>query len=61
MVRGIPSCVTSEQPARSALIGTRSLDVSMSLLPQMPARFEFISFDSRQRTLAATIGLKVAP
>jgi predicted nucleic acid-binding protein len=45
----------------SAAIGTRSLDVLHVAVAKCLRVSEFISFDSRQRTLAATIGLKVAP
>jgi hypothetical protein len=45
----------------SANVGTRSLDI----LPGAPAKalraVEFVSFDGRQRTLAAAVGLRVAP
>lgn len=45
----------------SAMIGTRSLDVLHVAAAKCLRVGEFISFDSRQRTLATTIGLKVAP
>jgi len=45
----------------SAMIGTRSLDVLHVAVAKCLRVTEFISFDSRQRTLAATVGLKVAP
>jgi len=45
----------------SAVLGTRTLDI----LPVAAARSlrasEFISFDARQRSLAAAVGLKVSP
>jgi predicted nucleic acid-binding protein len=45
----------------SATIGTRSLDVLHVATAKFLRVAEFISFDSRQRTLATTVGLKVAP
>jgi hypothetical protein len=45
----------------SATIGTRSLDVLHVAAAKCMRVSEFISFDSRQRTLATTVRLKVAP
>ena len=45
----------------SATIGTRSLDVLHVATAKCLRVTEFISFDSRQRTLATTVGLKVGP
>ena len=45
----------------SATVGTRSLDIIHVATAKALRAVEFISFDNRQRTLAATIGLKVAP
>jgi hypothetical protein len=45
----------------SATVGTRSLDVLHVAAAKCLRVAEFISFDSRQRTLAAIVGLKVAP
>ena len=45
----------------SATIGTRSLDILHVATAKALRAVEFVSFDSRQRTLAATVGLKVAP
>jgi hypothetical protein len=45
----------------SASLGTRSLDVLHIGVAKAVRAVEFISFDGRQRTLAATVGLKVGP
>jgi hypothetical protein len=45
----------------SAVIGTRSLDVLHVTAAKALRSVEFVSFDARQRTLAATVGLIVAP
>ena len=45
----------------SATVGTRSLDVLHVAAARCLRAAEFISFDSRQRALAAAVGLKVAP
>lgn len=45
----------------SATVGTRSLDIVHVATAKALRASEFISFDNRQRTLAATVGLKVAP
>jgi predicted nucleic acid-binding protein len=45
----------------SATIGTRSLDILHVATAKALRAVEFVSFDSRQRTLAATVALKVAP
>lgn len=45
----------------SATVGTRSLDVLHVATAKVLRAVEFVSFDTRQRTLAATVGLKVAP
>ena len=41
--------------------GTRSLDILHVAAAKTLRATEFISFDARQRALAATIGLRVAP
>ncbi len=45
----------------SAAVGTRSLDVLHVAAAKALRAREFVSFDARQRALAAAIGLKVAP
>ena len=49
----------------SAAVGARSLDISLDILHVAAAKalraVEFVSFDGRQRTLAAAVGLRVAP
>lgn len=45
----------------SAAIGTRSLDIIHVAVAKALRAVEFVSFDARQRTLAATVGLKVSP
>lgn len=45
----------------SAAIGTRSLDILHVAAAKALRAVEFASFDTRQRTLAATVGLKVGP
>ncbi len=45
----------------SATVGTRSLDILHVAAAKALRAVEFVSFDGRQRTLAATVGLKVAP
>jgi len=45
----------------STTIGTRSLDVLHVATAKCLRVTESISFDSRQRTLATTVGLKVGP
>ena len=49
----------SEQ--HSGTVGTRSLDIMHVATAKALRVPEFVSFDSRQRTLAVTVGLKVAP
>jgi len=49
----------SERP--SMLIGTRSLDVLHVAAAKSLRANVFVSFDDRQRKLAATVGLKVSP
>ncbi|MCP5520833.1 MAG: type II toxin-antitoxin system VapC family toxin [Verrucomicrobiales bacterium] len=45
----------------SATIGTRSLDILHVAAAKTMRAVGFVSFDNRQRTLAAKVGLKVAP
>jgi predicted nucleic acid-binding protein len=45
----------------SATVGTRSLDILHVAAAKGLRAVEFVSFDGRQRTLAAAVGLKVAP
>ena len=45
----------------TATAGTRSLDILHVAAAKVLRAVEFISFDARQRGLAATVGLKVAP
>jgi len=45
----------------SATVGTRSLDILHVAIARALRVVEFASFDTRQRTLAATVGLKVVP
>ena len=45
----------------SAIIGTRSLDILHVAVARSLRVGEFVTFDTRQRTLAASIGLKVGP
>ena len=45
----------------SATIGTRSLDILHVAAARALRAVEFVSFDGRQRTLAATVGLNLAP
>jgi len=49
----------SEQ--HSAVNGARSLDILHVASAKMLNATEFISFDNRQRTLAAASGFRVAP
>lgn len=49
----------SEQ--HSMAIGTRSLDILHVAAAKAARAVEFASFDARQRTLAATVGLRVVP
>ena len=42
-------------------VGTRSLDILHVAAAKALRAVEFVSFDGRQRTLAAAVGLKVAP
>ena len=49
----------SEQ--HSGTVGTRSLDILHVATAKALRAAEFVSFDGRQRTLAAAVGLKVAP
>jgi predicted nucleic acid-binding protein len=53
------SCHLSER--HSALIGTRSLDVLHVAAAKSLRAKVFVSFDDRQRKLAAAVGLTVAP
>ena len=45
----------------SATVGTRSMDILHVAVARVLRAVEFISFDSRQRTLALVLGLRVAP
>jgi hypothetical protein len=45
----------------SAVVGTRSLDILHVAAAKLLHTDEFVSFDIRQRTLAAAAGLKVGP
>ena len=45
----------------TATVGTRSLDILHVAAAKALRAVEFVSFDGRQRTLAAAVGLKVAP
>ena len=45
----------------SATVGTRSLDILHIAAAKALRAVEFVSFDGRQKTLAAMVGLKVAP
>jgi predicted nucleic acid-binding protein len=45
----------------SAVIGTRSLDILHVAAAQAVRATELVSFDTRQRALAAAVGLSVAP
>jgi len=45
----------------SAKVGTRSLDILHVAAATAVRAGEFVSFDTRQRALAAALGLKVAP
>lgn len=45
----------------SAVTGTRSLDILHVAAAKALRTVEFVSFDARQRALAAAVGLKVAP
>ncbi len=45
----------------SAVIGTRSLDILHVAAAQAVRATELVSFDARQRALAAAVGLSVAP
>jgi predicted nucleic acid-binding protein len=45
----------------SAVIGTRSLDVLHIAAAKTLGAVELLSFDTRQRTLAATLGLSTSP
>ena len=45
----------------SATVGARSLDILHVAAAKALRAVEFVSFDGRQRTLAAAVGLKVAP
>ena len=45
----------------SIRLGTRSLDILHIAVAKVIRGVEFISFDARQRALAATVGFKVAP
>ncbi len=45
----------------SSTVGTRSLDILHVAVAKALRAVEFASFDNRQRTLAATVGLRVAP
>jgi len=45
----------------SATVGTRSLDILHVAAAKALRASEFVSFDGRQRILAAAVGLKVAP
>jgi predicted nucleic acid-binding protein len=45
----------------SATVGTRSLDILHVAAAKLLRANEFVSFDRRQRILAASAGLKVVP
>lgn len=45
----------------SATVGSRSLDVLHVATAKTLRAAEFVSFDARQRTLAANVGLNIAP
>lgn len=45
----------------SATIGTRSLDILHVAAAKAMRSVEFVSFDTRQRALAARVGLRTAP
>jgi predicted nucleic acid-binding protein len=45
----------------SSIIGTRSLDILHVAAAKSLRAVEFVSFDVRQRKLAAAVGLRVAP
>jgi hypothetical protein len=45
----------------SATIGTRSFDILHVAVAKSLRAAEFITFDSRQRLLPTSLGLKVAP
>ncbi len=45
----------------SAVMGTRSLDILHVAAAKTLRAVEFVSFDTRQRTLAAAVGLHVVP
>jgi len=45
----------------SATVGTRSLDLLHVAAAKTLRAVEFVSFDARQRTAAAAVGLRVAP
>ncbi len=45
----------------SAIIGTRSLDILHVAAAKAVRATELVSFDTRQRALAAAVGLNVAP
>jgi len=45
----------------SAAIGARSLDILHVAAARAVRAVEFVSFDSRQRTLAVAVRLRVAP
>jgi predicted nucleic acid-binding protein len=45
----------------SAIVGTRSLDILHVAAAKSLRALEFVSFDGRQRKVAAAVGLKVAP
>ena len=47
--------------AHSMTVGTRSLDILHVAAAKAARAVEFLSFDGRQRTLAAAVGLRVAP
>ena len=45
----------------SAIVGARSLDILHGAAAKALRAAEFVSFDARQRTVAAAVGLRVAP
>lgn len=45
----------------SATLGTRSFDILHVAVAKSLRATEFVSFDTRQRSLAGAVGLKVAP
>jgi len=46
---------------QTATLGTRSFDILHVASAQVLGRLKFLSFDSRQRSLASVVGLQVGP